>query len=90
MDKNADRWANSAIKAAEAAMKRKVRVQSNKGLGAYEHYFSDNPTPENDPVWPADCRSTRCSASRSQSLVGSSTATITKSSVSAGRILSDD
>ena len=52
--KNADRWANSAIEAAEAAMKRKVRVQSNKGLGAYEFYFSDNPTPENDPVWPAD------------------------------------
>ena len=35
--KNADRWNNSAIEAAEAAMKRKVRVQSNKGLGAYEY-----------------------------------------------------
>jgi hypothetical protein len=53
-NKNADRWANSAIEAAEAAMKRKVRVQSNKGLGAYEFYYSDNPTPENDPVWPTD------------------------------------
>jgi len=52
--KNADSWNNSAIEAAEAAMKRKVRVQSNKALGAYEHYFSDNPTPENDPVWPSD------------------------------------
>jgi hypothetical protein len=50
--KNADRWNSSAIEAAEAAMLRKVRVQSNKGLGAYEHAFSDNPTPENDPVWP--------------------------------------
>lgn len=50
--KNADRWNSSAIEAAEAAMLRKVRVQSNKGLGAYEHSFSDNPTPENDPVWP--------------------------------------
>jgi hypothetical protein len=50
--KNADTWNNSAIEAAEAAMKRKVRVQSNKALGAYEHSFSDNPTPENDPVWP--------------------------------------
>ena len=52
--KNADRWNNSAIEAAEAAMKRKVRVQSNQGLGAYEYFFSDNPTPENDPVWPTD------------------------------------
>jgi hypothetical protein len=51
-NKNADRWANSAIEAAEAAMQRKVRIQSNRGLGAYEHAFSDNPTPENDPVWP--------------------------------------
>jgi hypothetical protein len=51
-NKNSDRWASSAIDAAEAAMKRKVRVQSNKGLGAYEFYYSDNPTPENDPVWP--------------------------------------
>ena len=50
-NKNSDRWASSAIDA-EAAMKRKVRVQSNKGLGAYELLLSDNPTPENDPVWP--------------------------------------
>lgn len=50
--KNADSWNNSAIEAAEAAMLRKVRVQSNKALGAYEHAFSDNPTPENEPVWP--------------------------------------
>jgi hypothetical protein len=50
--KLADSWNNSAIEAAEAAMKRKVRVQANKALSAYEIYFSDNPTPENDPVWP--------------------------------------
>jgi hypothetical protein len=50
--RNADKWNNSAIEAAEAAMKRKVRVQSNKALGAYEYAYSDNPTPENDPVWP--------------------------------------
>jgi hypothetical protein len=50
--KNADSWNNSAIEAAEAAMKRKLRVQSNRALGAYEYFFSDNPTPENDPVWP--------------------------------------
>ena len=29
--KNADSWNNSAIEAAEAAMKRKVRVQANQG-----------------------------------------------------------
>ena len=34
--KNADRWNSSAIEAAEAATLRKVRVQSNKALGAYE------------------------------------------------------
>jgi hypothetical protein len=50
--RNADKWNNSAIEAAEAAMKRKVRIQSNKALGAYEYAYSDNPTPENDPVWP--------------------------------------
>ena len=50
--KGADSWNISAIEAAEAAMKRKVRVQANMGLGAYEYAFSDNPTPENDPVWP--------------------------------------
>jgi hypothetical protein len=51
-NKNSDSWNNSAIEAAEAAMKRKVRMQSNRGLSAYEHSFSDNPTPENDPIWP--------------------------------------
>ena len=50
--KNSESWNTSAIEAAEAAMKRKVRVQSNKALSAYEYAFSDNPTPENDPVWP--------------------------------------
>jgi hypothetical protein len=50
--KNSDSWNNSAIEAAEAAMKRKIRVQANMGIGAYEYSFSDNPTPENDPVWP--------------------------------------
>jgi hypothetical protein len=50
--KGADSWNSSAIEAAEAAMKRKVRIQSNRGLGAYEYAFSNNPTPENDPVWP--------------------------------------
>lgn len=51
-NRNADSWNNSAIEAAEAAMKRKVRIQSNRALSAYEYCFSDNPTPENDPVWP--------------------------------------
>ena len=50
--KNADSWNNSAIEAAEVAMKRKARVQANKAINAYEYSFSDNPTPENDPVWP--------------------------------------
>jgi hypothetical protein len=50
--KGADSWNISAIEAAEAGMKRKVRVQANIGIGAYEYAFSDNPTPENDPVWP--------------------------------------
>ena len=35
--RNADRWNSSAIEAAEAAMLRKVRVQSKKALGAYEY-----------------------------------------------------
>ena len=35
-------------------MKRSVRMQSNRALGAYEYYFSDNPTPENDPVFPEE------------------------------------
>jgi hypothetical protein len=50
--RNADSWNASAIEAAEASMRRKVRIQSNRALGAYEYFFSDNPTPENDPVWP--------------------------------------
>jgi hypothetical protein len=45
-------WHTSAHEAAERAMKRSVRVQSNMGLGAYEVFFSDNPIPENDPAWP--------------------------------------
>ena len=41
--KNADSWNNSGIEAAEAAMKRKVRVQSNRAISAYEYFFSDDP-----------------------------------------------
>ncbi len=33
-------------------MLRRVRVVSNMGRGAYDHYFSQSPTPEPDPVWP--------------------------------------
>jgi hypothetical protein len=47
-----DTWHRSAHEAAAAAMKRLTRVTSNRGLGAYEHAFSDNPIPDNDPVWP--------------------------------------
>lgn len=50
--KLADSWNNSAVEAAKVAMKRKVRIQPNKAISAYEIYFSDNPSPENDPVWP--------------------------------------
>jgi hypothetical protein len=45
-------WARSAHEAAAAAVKRYTRMQSNMKLGAYEHQFSDNPTPEPDPIWP--------------------------------------
>jgi hypothetical protein len=45
-------WYNSAIEAAELAMKRSVRVKPNMALGAYEMVVADNPIPENDPVWP--------------------------------------
>ena len=45
-------WLMSAHEVATAAIKRSVRMQSNRALGAYEYYFSDNPTPENDPVFP--------------------------------------
>jgi hypothetical protein len=38
-------WLTSAHEVAAAAMKRSVRMQSNRDLGAYEWYFSDNPTP---------------------------------------------
>ena len=47
-------WLTSAHEVAAAAMKRSVRIQSNRDLGAYEYYYSDNPTPENDPVWPEE------------------------------------
>jgi hypothetical protein len=47
-------WLTSAHEVAAAAMKRSVRMQSNRALGAYEYYFSDNPTPENDPIWPEE------------------------------------
>jgi hypothetical protein len=50
--RRADHWHTSAHEAASAAMKRSVRVRANMGLGAYEIDVSDNPTPENDPVWP--------------------------------------
>jgi hypothetical protein len=48
----ADTWHRSAHEAAAAAMKRLTRVTANKDLGANEIAYSDNPTPENDPVWP--------------------------------------
>jgi hypothetical protein len=47
-----DTWHRSAHEAAAAAMKRLTRVTSNRDLGAYEIAFSDNPIPDNDPVWP--------------------------------------
>jgi hypothetical protein len=47
-----DTWYRSAHEAAAAAMKRLTRVTPNLGLGAYEIAFSDNPMPDNDPVWP--------------------------------------
>ena len=50
--RGSDAWYTSAHEAAEAAMKRLTRVTANISLGAYEIYFSDNPTPENEPVWP--------------------------------------
>jgi hypothetical protein len=45
-------WHTTAIEAAEMAMKRSVRVKSNRALGAYEIALQDDPIPENDPVWP--------------------------------------
>ena len=45
-------WHTSAHEAAELAMKRSVRVKANMALGAYETDVTDNPIPENDPVWP--------------------------------------
>jgi hypothetical protein len=45
-------WHTSAHEAAELAMKRSVRVKANMALGAYETDITDNPIPENDPVWP--------------------------------------
>jgi hypothetical protein len=51
-NRRTDLWYSSAHEAAEAAMKRSVRVTANMELGAYEHAFSDSPTPENDPAWP--------------------------------------
>jgi hypothetical protein len=82
--KNSDSWNNSAIEAAEAAMKRKVRVQSNKAINAYEYYFSDNPTPENDPVWPDMTydEMIRIAFAKPGRFIA---ATITKSSVSCGK-----
>jgi hypothetical protein len=47
-------WLTSAHEVAAAAMKRSVRIQSNRDLGAYEYYYSDNPTPEKDPIWPEE------------------------------------
>jgi hypothetical protein len=45
-------WMRSAHEAAAAAVKRYIRMQSNMSLGAYEYQFSENPTPEPEPVWP--------------------------------------
>jgi hypothetical protein len=47
-----DTWHRSAHEAAAAAMKRLTRVTSNRALGAYEIGYTDNPIPDNDPVWP--------------------------------------
>lgn len=47
-------WLTSAHEVAAAATKRSVRMQSNCSLGAYEYYFSNNPTPENAPTWPEE------------------------------------
>ena len=47
-----DTWHRSAHEAAAVAMKRLARVTANRDLGAYEWAFSDNPLPDNDPVWP--------------------------------------
>ena len=43
-----DTWHRSAHEAAAAAMKRLTRVTSNR----VRRRFSDNPIPDNDPVWP--------------------------------------
>jgi hypothetical protein len=47
-----DTWHRSGHEAAAAAMKRLTRVTSNRDLGAYEIAYSDNPMPDNDPIWP--------------------------------------
>jgi hypothetical protein len=44
------RWHTSAAEAAEAAMKRWVRVKANMGLGAYEWWEASSKIP--DPTWP--------------------------------------
>ena len=58
-----DTWHRSAHEPAAEAMKRLTRVSANKDLGAYEIAYSDNPMPENDPVWP-DLPFDRAAASR--------------------------
>jgi hypothetical protein len=45
-------WARSRHEAAAAAMLRRVRVQPNTSMQAYEIAYSDHPGPEPDPVWP--------------------------------------
>jgi hypothetical protein len=47
-----DAWALSAHAAAEAAMKRLVRIKANMELGAYEFAYTESPIPDADPVWP--------------------------------------
>ena len=51
-DGRANTWHTSAHEAAELAMKRSVRLQSNMALGAYETAIMEDPVPENDPTWP--------------------------------------
>jgi hypothetical protein len=45
-----DDWNRSALEAAQVAMKKWVRVQSNRSLGAYEIY--EAAAPWGDPEWP--------------------------------------
>jgi hypothetical protein len=49
-DRRRDRWSTSSTEAAEAAMKRWVRIKADLGLGAYEWWEASANIP--DPEWP--------------------------------------